>query len=213
MNIKAAFVALPLVLAIASGSLKASPVTFTESACSVSIVDKPCLFSTEGVQYDLTPQGRLHKSAPGGSDSTLQLPFTGVTVDRVSFARYGQDLILICGLDDGESGAGLIVRLDPKLTVMWHLQFPTFNLSTGALEDHFLYQAGFGAIAKVDLERGVFLWKHEGLYDRKLRTFNAFREPEMGEMEVVFREKIEPKETRSARSIHVNKITGQMQIE
>jgi hypothetical protein len=35
----------------------------------------------------------------------------------------------------------------------------------------------------------------------------------MGEMEVVFREKIEPKETRSARSIHVNKITGQMQIE
>lgn len=213
MNTKSALFFVPLVIVASTSILRARATTLTESPCSVHLIAKPCHFSTATAQYELSSQGSLHESLPGGIDLALQLPLNGAAIDRVLYTRYAGDLILICELDNGESGSSLIARLDSKLVLKWHLQFSTFNLSVGATENRFLYQAGLGAVAKIDLERGVFAWKHEGLYDRKLQSFNAFMEPEVGADEVVFREKVPPQQNRVAHLIRVNKVTGQLRIE
>jgi hypothetical protein len=213
VNTKSALLFVPFLIAASAGISRAGATTLTESACNAPLVVAPCHFSTDGAQYDLSPHGHVHKSAPGAVDLTLQLPLNGAVVDRVLYARYAGDMILICELDDGESGSGLIVRLDSQLLPKWHLQFPTFNLFVGALEDRFLYQAGLGTVAKIDLERGTFVWKRQGLYDSKLHSFNSFIEPEVVADEVVFREQVSPQQKRAAHLIRVNKLTGQMKTE
>jgi hypothetical protein len=196
-------------------TLSAAPVDRTERANCQMDVDpsKSCRFSTGEAKYEIDRQGRLLRSVEGATEKTAQLPFGGLVLDTVLYIPYEHDLILVCEVEDGESGSGLIFRLDPKLAIKWRLKFATFNLSVGALEDRFLYQAGLGTVAKVDLERGVFAWKHENLYDPKLGSFNSFGKPEVGLDQVIFHEELSPQLKGPARSIRVNKLSGKLQAE
>ncbi len=202
-------------LAMTCGSLCAAPADHTERAnCQMELdPSKPCRFSTGEAKYEIDRQGRLLRSVTGANDKAAKLPFDGLDLDAVLYIPYEHDLILVCEVEDGESGSGLIFRLDPKLAIKWRLKFPAFNLSVGALEDRFLYQAGIGTVAKVDLERGVYAWKHENLYDPKLRSFNSFRKPEIGLDQVIFQEELAPQLKGPARSIRVNKFSGKLQVE
>jgi hypothetical protein len=202
-------------LTLTSGSLCAATTDRTKRTdCQLEgDPSKSCLFSTDEANYEIGSKGRVLMSITGASDKSAQLPFDGLVLDTVFYMPYEHDLILLCEVEDGESAAGLIFRLNPDLTVKWRLKFPAFNLSIGALEGHFLYQAGIGTVAKVDLERGVYAWKHENLYDQKLHSFNSFRKPEIGPDEVIFQEEPVPNLRGPAHSIRVNKLTGKMQTE
>jgi len=204
-----------VVLAMSCGSLFAAPAGHTERANCQLDVDptKACRFSIDEAKYEIGRQGRILKSATGASDRATQLPFDGWVLDTLLYMPYEHDLILICEVEDGESEGGLIFRLDHDLAIKWRLKFPAFNLSVGALEDRYLYQAGIGTVAKVDLERGVYAWKHENLYDPKLRSYNSFRKPEVSSDQVVFQEELTPQTRGPARSIRVDKLSGSMQQE
>jgi hypothetical protein len=173
----------------------------------------PCRFATEKVKYEIDDNGRLTKSIAGASDEIANLPLDGSNLETVLYMPYQGDLILLCEVDGGESGWGLIFRLDSSLAIKWQLKFPAFNLSVGALEGHSLYQAGIGTVARIDLERGVYAWIHKGLYDPKLRSFNSFHKPEVGPDEVIFQEELASQFKGPARSIRVNKLSGKLQIE
>jgi hypothetical protein len=202
-------------LAMTCGSLCAAPVDHTEQAnCQMELdPSKACRFSTGEAKYEIDRQGRLLRSMTGANDKAVNLPFDGLVLDTVLYIPYERDLILLCEVEDGEGAWGLIFRLDHMLEIKWRMTFPAFNLSVGALEDRFLYQAGLGTVAKVDLERGVFAWKHEHLYDPKLQSFNSFGTPDVGPDDIIFQEKLVPKLKGPARSIRVNKLSGKLQVE
>jgi hypothetical protein len=204
-----------VVLTMTCGSLCATPTDHSERAnCQLDVdPSKVCPFSIDEAKFEIDHKGHILRSVTGLGDKAAQLPFDGLVLDTVLYMPYKHDLILLCEVEDGESGSGLVFRLDSNLAIKWRLKFPSFNLSIGALEDHFLYQAGLGTVAKVDLERGVYTWKHENLYDPKLRSFNSFRKPEVGLDQVIFQEEPVPNANGTARSIRVNKVTGKLQIE
>jgi hypothetical protein len=196
-------------------SLRAATADHSERAnCQLNgDLSKSCQFSTIEAKYKIDSKGRVLRSITGASDKAAQLPFDGLVLDTVFYMPYEGDLILLCEVEDGESGSSLIFRLNPDLAVKWRLKFPAFNLSIGALEDHFLYQAGIGTVAKVDLARGVFAWKHENLYGQKHHSFTSFRKPEIGPDHVTFQEEPVPNSKGPAHSIRVNKVTGKVQMD
>ena len=101
---------------------------------------------------------------------------------RIYFARYKNDLIVICETSIFDSGAGFITRLDGKtLKAKWRKDIPAFNVAKGLIEGNSAYLGGIGFAAKINLENGKYLWKHEDFY-RKYRedgAFNVFEVPKI----------------------------------
>jgi hypothetical protein len=168
-----------------------------------------------GVRFDLGVDGRLTREAGTDRSAELRLPLTGRhRIEKVFRSGVGGDLLIVYEVGDDESGAGAIVRvsLDPLL-LKWHLAVPGFNVSLGRIEDGRLYQAAIGFVSAVDLKMGVFVWKHEGLYDRERSSFNSFERPEAGAIDILFRESLPGNPAGVARTIRVEKHTGFLRSE
>ena len=105
-----------------------------------------------------------------------------------------------------------MLRLDAAtLAVKWRVSIPAFNVSVAAIENGQAYVAGIGFVGAVDLEKGTYLWKHAGLYDRERSSFNAFERPVVGPHYVTFVEI--RSDSQKPRRIVVHKITGAIRIE
>jgi len=175
----------------------------------------PCRFVLAETTLEVSRAGQLRRYSLGKSAASVQLPLEkGFTVDAILYGMYSKDLVLVYEVSDGEVGFGYVARLRLKnLMLKWWTSLPAFNLSLGAIEDRYLYQAGFGFVAKLDLNTGRFAWKHDGLYDRAHSSFNSFRRPEVGRGEVVFREEPTYAANGPPRSIRVDKTSGRFQKE
>ena len=104
------------------------------------------------------------------------------------FAEYQSDLILVCELTDGDHGSGFIARLDGStLRMKWKQVFAAFNVGQGLLDGDYAYITGIGFIAKVNLQSGAFMWRHQNLYRPSSGEFNSFDLPEVSENVVIFR--------------------------
>jgi hypothetical protein len=116
---------------------------------------------------------------------------------RLYHEEYKDDLLLICEFSDSESGAGFITRLDGRtLRMKWKRSIPAFNIGQGLIEDNFAYVTAIGFVGKVNLETGVYAWKHAGLYRTKREKgsaysdadFNSFELPKIEQDVVLFKE-------------------------
>src|SRR5258708_23628247 len=96
-------------LTLACGSLYAAPADHSERANCQMDVDpsKACRFSTDEAKYKINRKGHVLRSVTGVSDKAVQLPFDGLILDTVLYMPYEHDLILLCEVEDGESGSDL----------------------------------------------------------------------------------------------------------
>lgn len=104
-------------------------------------------------------------------------------IERVIyFAQYKNDLLLIFESRIGDGSGGTIIRLAGKtLKPKWQQNIPAFNVAKGVIENGSAYLAAIGYAAKINLDTGKFIWKHEDFY-RKYKddgAFNIFETPKI----------------------------------
>jgi hypothetical protein len=94
---------------------------------------------------------------------------------QVLYADFEDDLILVFFKSNDESGNIIVSRIDfLKPLVKWKTELPSMNPSYGIIEGHYLYQAGIGFIAKINLESGTFAWKQGEIKDPKTGDYFEF---------------------------------------
>lgn len=137
----------------------------------------------------------------------LQLE-AGDRLTRVYFSEYVNNVILAGEVNDAETGAGFVVRLEqPSLRARWKAHVPGFNLGPPLRDGQHLYLTAIGFVAKLDLKTGRFVWRHSRLYGRAGEgTFNSFGPPALDGDAVLFREA--PPGGGPARTLRVNRKTG-----
>src|SRR5256885_1043588 len=145
-------------------------------------------FSLNGYQYVVTKNG-MGKRIKGTSDvHSFRLRLDrGYEVVHIFYAGHESDLLLVCEISDGETGAGFITSLDQQtLRAKWWRWIPSFNVGQGLIEEDYAYLIASGFIAKLDLNRGVYVWQHNKLYLGG--TFPDFELPELSGDTVLFKE-------------------------
>ncbi|MDQ3806269.1 MAG: PQQ-like beta-propeller repeat protein [Acidobacteriota bacterium] len=131
-------------------------------------------------------------------------------IERVYFSEYDDNVVLVCGVRDAETGAGLVARLEqPSMRARWKADLPAFNVGQPLRDGAHLYLTGFGFVAKLDLRTGLFVWRHRRLYGRGGEgAFDSFGPPEVSGGAVLFRE--EPAAGRPARTLRVHRKSGKI---
>jgi hypothetical protein len=110
-------------------------------------------------------------------------------LERLYSTEYEQDLLIIGGITDGESGAGFLARLDTKrMKLKWKRAIPAFSVGPGLIHERHGYVTAIGFIGKINLDSGAYAWKHNNLYDDRTGAFNSFELPEISGNTIVFRE-------------------------
>lgn len=133
-------------------------------------------------------------------------------IERVLFTEYEGDLLLVCELNDGETGGGLVTRLEqPSMRALWKQQLPAFNVGEPLREGHNLYVTGLGFVGKLDLRTGEYVWYHDDLYDTHApataKAFNSFELPQLSGDTVLFRDR---PVYGTRKTLVVNKKTGKI---
>ena len=83
-----------------------------------------------------------------------------------------------------------IARIDGETLIpKWVTDFGGFNIGLPIIRANSLYVTSIGAIGKVDIDTGEFLWKHTDLYDQDTQDFNSFKAPLFSEAKIIFQGK------------------------
>jgi hypothetical protein len=141
-------------------------------------------FTIDGQKYEIKNNGQGKRIVGKNRVKKFLLPLDKKEIlDRVIyFAGYKNDLLLICETSVFDAGAGFIIRLDGKsLKVKWKKHILGFNIARALIEGKTAYLAAVGFAAKINLETGSFIWKHEDFY-RKYKeegAFNIFEVPKI----------------------------------
>jgi hypothetical protein len=191
----------------------------TEAAACLPAPNEPtacrCTFSSRGSEFVVESSGKAHQIGTDGGGKSFDLPLAGGSLVRLFSAAYGGDVIVVFEATNNEDGWGGVARINQgSATPVWALNIPGFNVSEGAIEGRFLYQAALGFVAKVDLDSGQYMWSRSDLYDRERGSFNVFRRPAVGAVEVEFQEQVLPyAKNKVPRTIRVNKHDGRLTID
>ncbi|MCA1633100.1 MAG: PQQ-like beta-propeller repeat protein [Acidobacteria bacterium] len=166
-------------------------------------------FELSGFTYQINGNG-AGRRIKGGQTRRFNLRLDGGDyIERLSFTEYRDNVLLLCGVTDGESGAGFIVRLEqPSMRSRWKRHIAAFNVGAGLIEDEHVYLTGISFVARLDLRTGEYVWKHEKLERGGGGDFNSFEVPEVRSDAVLFREK--PTGKSPARTVSVNRKTGKI---
>ncbi len=167
-------------------------------------------FELEGFTYKITWNG-AGRRIRGDSTRPFNLRLDGGDfLERVYYALHRENVILLCEVTDGESGAGFIARLEqPSMRARWKRHIPAFNVGPGLIEEEHLYLTGIGFVARLDLRKGEFEWQHEDLYRKGKGSFNSFQTPTVEGDAVLFKEKPVRDDT-PARTVRVHRRTGKI---
>ncbi|MDT5295384.1 MAG: hypothetical protein QOJ76_2264 [Acidobacteriota bacterium] len=173
-------------------------------------------FETSGFSYHIAANGNGRRTR---DDKTRRFNLRlegGDYIETLYFSEYAGDLLLACGVTDGESGAGFVVRLEqPSMRARWKQHVPTFNPGEPLREGRYLYVTAVGFIAKLDLETGEYAWKHDGLNDTRegaSKSFTTFDTPEIRGDTVLFKDGILFKDDAvyNRKTVAVDKKSGKI---
>jgi outer membrane protein assembly factor BamB len=205
-SIAAAVVAPPLKRLVAQGSSSKNQQFTKADTSGQTLSDFKHSFTTALGDYKILGDGRGQFTDRHGRSRKFKIAMDNrVAINRLQYAVFGQDLLLLAEEEAADSGAGFMLRLDPKtFKVKWRRQIPAFAGGPGLLESHFAYVTGTGFIAKVNLNNGTYAWQHGNLY--KDGKFTSFELPLIQGNEVIFEESTS--ENRQPQKIRVNKATG-----
>jgi hypothetical protein len=183
--------------------------TFTEVKGQPEFEARTFEFSTSRHKYRILRSGRGTRTGAGIASRSfnLRLEKDDLLERRLFFAEYEGDVLLVCGVSDGEYGAGFITRLDGKtLRMKWKRRIPAFNLGQGLIEGEHAYVTAIGFVARVNLASGIYEWKHDDLY--RNNDFNSFKPPRLEGDLILFTE--EDMYSEPAKTIKLQKQSGKI---
>lgn len=133
-------------------------------------------------------------------------------LERIYFANYKTDLLLVYESTVGDGGGGHIVRFDGStLKTKWQRNIPAFNIAVGLIENSSVYVAAIGFVSKINLETGKYIWKHDDLYRKydESGAFSAFDTPRINGNVIILKE-IDLVGKGFDHQLHVNKSSGKI---
>ncbi|QYO65443.1 hypothetical protein [Leptolyngbya sp. 7M] len=145
--------------------------------------------------YEILANGLGTRTTAAKRSTAFTIPIAKdeLLTRSIFWAKYETDVVFVYEVSDGPSGGGGAIRLNgATLKPRWKkvADIGGFNVSRGLIENQEAYLAAHGFVGRLDLDTGVYLWKHDGLYRKftKKGAFNTFELPEIeGEM-VIFTE-------------------------
>ncbi|MDQ4120682.1 MAG: hypothetical protein M3209_04450 [Acidobacteriota bacterium] len=150
-------------------------------------------FSIDNNQYEIKKNGKAKRIDEKNRVTNFYINLKDAdNLVRIYFAQYKNDLILLCEDEAWDAGGGFIIRLDGKiLKPKWREHIPAFNIARGLIEGNSAYLAAIGFAAKINLDTGKYIWKHDNFYRRYKEdgAFTVFDVPEIQEETIVFTEK------------------------
>jgi hypothetical protein len=135
---------------------------------------------------------------------------SGEEISHVYFSKNEADVLLVCEVAYGDGGRGFVARLEqPSMRARWKQRVPAYHI-TSLREGESLYLAATGFVARLDLRKGVYVWKHGDLFETRggQAYFESFEVPEVAGDTVSFREAAVA--GRPAKTILVSKKTGKL---
>jgi hypothetical protein len=150
--------------------------------------------------YEIIGNGRGERRDSQNKVTAFKLPLakSESISNRVYWAKYETDLVIVYEVSEGGYGGGTIIRLNgTTLKPRWPAaNIGGFNVALGIIDGQDAYIAASGFAGRLDLDTGKYLWKHDDLYRKfdKNGAFNIFEMPELDGETVIFTEKVEGKE-------------------
>ena len=129
----------------------------------------------------------------------------GFFVERIRYADYDSQLLLLVDASDNETGNASLIHSTRDGNVNWQTTIRAFNTADPTVVNRMAYVSGIGFVGKIDLSNGRMMWEHDDLYESEGSVFNSFRPAELVG-DTVFFEDAAQKEPR--RMIRVLDSTG-----
>jgi len=96
-------------------------------------------------------------------------------VTRAYFYIIENDLLLFCEMSNSDEGTSDIFRINlTNGQIKWNANLNGFNLGQPAIRSNYGYITTIGAIGKLDLRTGKYVYEKSNLYDTKTSSFNNF---------------------------------------
>jgi hypothetical protein len=141
-------------------------------------------FSIGKNRYEINKNGKVKRISSRNvvTNFRFKLDKDETLARVVYFLEYKNDLILISEVDIFDGRGSFVIRLDGKTLIpKWQRNIPAFNIAKGVMENNSVYLAAVGFAAKINLETGKYIWKHEDFYNKYKKTgaFNIFETPKI----------------------------------
>lgn len=163
--------------------------------------------------FEINASGRGQRRDGKNKVTALKLPFAGgeVLTGKLYWAKYETDLVILYEVSNGDSGGGGIVRLNgATLKARWPpANITGFNVARGLIQNQEAYLAAHGFAGRLDLDTGVYLWKHDNLYRKykKNGAFNLIETPQIRGETVIFTELVRDSQPNT---LVMDKATGKV---
>jgi hypothetical protein len=165
------------------------------------------VFTTADRNYTIRHDGR----GESYSNKILRRNFElrvgpGAKLERLYFAEYQSDLLLLYEVTDGRSGWGYLLCLDQvKRQTKWLLPIEGVNIGPAVIEGNNVYLSAADFVARVDLRSGKYAWRDKELEKSYAPTFGEFLQPIVTTDRVLFKE-----DKEEGRVVEVDKGSGQV---
>ena len=94
-------------------------------------------------------------------------------------------ILFLYEIKAADAGASWITKIRKNnLATEWQTPIPGFNLGEPLIDENHIYVSGIGFVGKVDLVKGNYTWRQDGLYTKY--KANGFRRPHIMKDKVVF---------------------------
>ncbi len=108
-------------------------------------------------------------------------------VESLAYASFEDDLIIVLVSSNGDFAGSKIARIDGITFIPeWATDFAGFNIGEPIIRNNSLYVTSIGAIGKINVDTGEFLWEYTDLYERDSQDFNSFKAPVFSDTKIIF---------------------------
>ena len=168
-------------------------------------------FNLDECTYLIEQNGNGSRKCKGEAAHKFRVPLGKkgeVVWLSVSFLPYAKDLILVYDIqnDQEDYASASVARLDgTTLKIKWRLTMNP-NSCPCVRETASLYVAAWGFVGKIDLDKGRYVWSHEGKKKGfgDIESFNTLR---IEGNDVLF---VAKRDQTADRAIRVDRTTGRL---
>lgn len=174
----------------------------------------PVAFKVGDREFMLDRKGVLTCKRTGAKPIKFRLQVAkGYCVEAIQAFDDSKRLFVLASISNWDSGGAIIQAFDLNTgKSAWSRNFRAFNIGQSVVFDSSWIITGIGAIAKVDLNTGRYVWIHTNLYGQGTGAFNSFETPRMNSGQITFTEEVSPMSSRASQpfKLVVDSSTGRI---